>query len=80
MRSKTANLNSLYEIKLHIFIWSLYPKDLLSNAYNLIHVYYATTSYYPSEYTSTLLKECKSSTLDSTLESFEWKIKNGVAR
>ena len=26
--SKTANLNPLYEIKLHGFTWPFYPKDL----------------------------------------------------
>ena len=33
-----TNLNPLYQIKLHKFTWLLYPKDLLSNTYNLIHV------------------------------------------
>ena len=35
---RPANLNPLYEIKLHRLTWPLYPKDLLSNTYNLIHV------------------------------------------
>ena len=40
---RPTNLNPLYEIKLHKFTWSFYPKNLLSNTYNLIHVHHATT-------------------------------------
>ena len=50
-RSKTTNLNLLYEIKLHKFTLLFYPKDLLSSTYNLIHVRDATTSYCSNEYT-----------------------------
>ena len=35
---RPTNLNLLYEIKLHRFIWLLYPKDLFFSTYNLIHV------------------------------------------
>ena len=56
MRSQTANLNPVYEIKLHRFIWLLYPKDLLSNTYNLIHIRDVTTFDYSNEYTLALLK------------------------
>ena len=35
---RPTNLNPLYEIKLHKFTWSFYPKDLLSSTYNLIHI------------------------------------------
>ena len=45
MRSKTANLNPLFEIKLNRFTQSFYPKDILSNIYNLIHVYDVAISY-----------------------------------
>ena len=41
---RPINLNPLYKIKLHTFTWSLYPKDLLSSTYNLIHICDATTS------------------------------------
>ena len=40
---KPTNLNPLYEIKLHRLTWSLYPKDLLSSIYDLIHVRDTTT-------------------------------------
>ena len=56
MRSQTTNLNPIYEIKLHIFIWLLYPKDLLSSTYNLIHIRDVTTFDYSNEYTLALLK------------------------
>ena len=52
----TANLIFLYEIKLHKFTWSLYPKDLLSSTYNLIHVHDSATSNCSSEYASAWLK------------------------
>ena len=42
---RPTNLNPLFEIKLHIFTWPLYPKDLLYRTYNPIHVYDAVTSY-----------------------------------
>ena len=80
MKSKTPNLNPLYEIKLHRFTWPLYPKDLHSNTYNLIHVHDAATSNCSIEYTSALLKGWMSLTQDSKLESFEWEIENGMAR
>ena len=38
----TSNLQSLFEIKVYKFTWSLYPKDLLSNTYTLIHVHDVT--------------------------------------
>ena len=53
MRSKTTNQNPLYEIKFHKFTWQLYPKDLLSNTYNLIHVRDTTTFNFLSEYSLT---------------------------
>ena len=57
IRLKTANLNPLYEIKLHRFTWSFYPKEyLLSSSYNLINVHDAKTSDCSSEYTSASLK------------------------
>ena len=40
---RPTNLNPLYEIKLHIFTYPFYPKNLLSSTYNLIHVRNATT-------------------------------------
>ena len=40
---RPTNLNPQYEIKLHIFTWPLYPKDLFSSTYNLIYVYDETT-------------------------------------
>ena len=61
MRSKTSNLNSLYEIMSHRFTWLRYPKDLLSKTYNLIHVCNAIISNYSNEYTSASLKGCRSS-------------------
>ena len=42
-RLRPTNLNPLYEIKLHRLTWSLYPKDLLSSIYDLIHVRDTTT-------------------------------------
>ena len=51
MRSKTTNLNPPYEIKLHRFTWPLYPKDLLFNTYNLIHVCDVATFDCSNEYT-----------------------------
>ena len=57
IRSKTINLNPLYEIKLHIFTWLLYLKDLLSNTYNLIHVRDTAIFDYSCEYTSALLRD-----------------------
>ena len=56
MKSKVANLNTPYEIKLHRCTNPLYPKDLFSNTYNSIHIRDATTSYCSCEYTSTSLK------------------------
>ena len=56
MKFKTANLNPLYEIKLYKFVWSIYPKDLLSSTYNLIHVCDIITFDYSDEYTLTSLK------------------------
>ena len=44
MRSKIANLNSLFEIKLHKVTWLFFLKDLLSRVYNLIHVRNVETS------------------------------------
>ena len=44
---RPTNLNQLFEIKLHKFTWPLYPKDLLSNTYNFIHVHDATTPIAP---------------------------------
>ena len=41
---RPTNLNPLFEIKSHRFMWSLYPKDLLFSAYNLIHVCDAATT------------------------------------
>ena len=41
---RPINLNPLFEINLHKFTWSFYPNDLLSNTYNLSHVYNATTT------------------------------------
>ena len=35
---RPTNLNSLFKIKLHRFTLSFYPKDLLSNTDNLIHI------------------------------------------
>ena len=35
---RLINRNPLFEIKSHRFTWSFYPKNLLSNTYNLIHV------------------------------------------
>ena len=61
MRSKTSNLNSLYEIMSHRFNWLRYPKDLFSKTYNLIHVCNAIISNYSNEYTSASLKGCRSS-------------------
>ena len=40
---RPTNLNLLFKVKLHRFNWMLYPKDLLYNTYNLIHVRDATT-------------------------------------
>ena len=68
-RSKTTNLNLLYEIKLHKFTWSLYPKDFLSNTYNMIHVRNTIIVDCSSEYTSTLLKGWRSLTQDSNIKS-----------
>ena len=62
MRFKTINLNPLYEIKLHRFIYLLYLKDLLSNTYNLIHVCDATTSDCSNKYISASLKGWRFST------------------
>ena len=64
-RLKAANLNPLYEIKLHIFTWPIYLKDLLSSTYNLIHICDVTTSNCFSEYALASLKGCRSSTLNS---------------
>ena len=36
-------INPLFEIKFYKFTWSLYPKDLLSNTYDLIHIHDTTT-------------------------------------
>ena len=41
---RPINQNPLFEIKSHRFTWPLYPKDLLSSTYNLIHD--ATTTCY----------------------------------
>ena len=41
---RPTNLNPLFKIKLHKFTWLLYPKDLLFNTYNLIHVCDVATS------------------------------------
>ena len=71
MRSKNANLNPLYEIKLHKFTWLLYPKDLLSSTYNLIYTHEAATSYCSSEYALVSLNGWRSSTQDWKFESFE---------
>ena len=79
MRSKTTNLNSLYDIKLHRFIWTFYPKDLFSSTYNLIHICDTVTFDCSSEYASASLKGWKFSTLDLMLESFEWEIRDGMA-
>ena len=64
-RSKTVNLNLLFKIKLHRFIWPLFPKDLLSSTYNLIHVRDTVTSYCSLVVPSTTLKGWWSSTQDS---------------
>ena len=40
---RPTNLNQLFEIKLHKFTWLLYPKDLLSSTYKLIHIHDAAT-------------------------------------
>ena len=40
---RPTNLNPLFEIKLHKFTWPFYPKDLLSNTYNLIHIHDVAT-------------------------------------
>lgn len=40
---RPTNLNPLYKIKLHRFSLLLHSKDLLSNIYNLIHVYDVAT-------------------------------------
>ena len=40
---RPTNLNPLFEIKLHKFTWSFYPKDLLSSTYNSIHIHDVTT-------------------------------------
>lgn len=53
IRSKTVNLNPLFEIKLYRFTLSLYPEDLPSNTYKLIHIRNAISFNCSSEYTST---------------------------
>lgn len=53
IRSKTVNPNPLFEIKLYRFTLALYPKDLLSNTYKLIHIRNVVTFNCSSEYTST---------------------------
>ena len=42
---RPTNLNPLFEIKLHRFTWLFYPKNLLFNTYNLIHIHDVATSY-----------------------------------
>lgn len=53
IRSKTVNLNPLFEIKLYRFTLALYPEDLPSNTYKLIHICNAVNFNCSSEYTST---------------------------
>ena len=64
-----TNLNPLFEIKLHKFIWSLYPKDLLSNIYNLIQVYNVATPCSSLVDSSTTLKGLSFSTQNSKIKS-----------
>ena len=42
---RPTNPNPLFEIKLHRFTWLFYPKNLLFNTYNLIHIHDVATSY-----------------------------------
>ena len=75
---RPTNLNQLFEIKLHKFTWPLYPKDLLSNTYNLIHIHDATTPYCSLVDPLVPLKGLRSSTNHSSIQILEWKIENGV--
>ena len=43
---RPINQNPLFKIKSHRFTWPLYPKELLSSTYNLIHVRDATIACY----------------------------------
>ena len=45
MRPRPINQNPLFEIKSDKFTWPFYPKDLLSNTYDLIHVRNVANTY-----------------------------------
>ena len=66
-----TNLNLLFELKLYRFTWPLYPKDLLYNTYNLIHVCDTTTLYCSLVDPLTNLKGLRSSICDSKIQILE---------
>ena len=68
---RPSNLNPLFEIKLHRFIWWLYPKDLVSNTYNLIHVCNVGTPYCSLVDPSAASKGLRSFTQNSKIEILE---------
>ena len=78
-RFKTYQLNPLFEIKLHRFTWTPYPKDLLFNTYNLIHFRDATTLFCSLVDPLTTSNGLRSSTLNSNIQIFEWDIRKDVA-
>ena len=76
---RPTNLNPLFEVKLHRFTWTFYPKDLLYNTYNLIHVRDATIPYCSIVNPSVSQKGLQSLTNNSKIQIFELKNMNGVA-
>ena len=68
---RPINLNSLFEIKLHKFTYQLYPKDLLFNNYNLIHIHNTTTPHYSLVDHSTTPKRLSSLTNNSKIQILE---------
>ena len=76
---RSTNINPLFKIKLHKFTWPLYPKDLLSSTYNLIHVCDTTTPCCSLVDPLTTPKELRSLTNNSNIQIIEWKNESDVA-
>ena len=74
---RPINWNPPFEIKSHKFTYPLYPKDLLSSTYNLIHVCDAATTYCSLVNPQVLLKGLWSSTNNLKNQNLEWDNGNG---
>ena len=75
------NINPLFEIKLYKFTLSIYPKDLLFNTYDLIHIHIHDTTNPCCSIVDPLVPPNRLlfSTNNSKIQILEWENGNGVA-